>query len=832
MQVKIPLVCLYTAFTFAALGCSGGGNPVEPSNPGAPIPNAVLASALPAQTSHSLLGYWNILISDDPQTFEIVPVRSVDMHLNVVHLLEDMCNDCLVFNNVEFLPDNIVSALMIIRHPMAGNLNFTVFDVRGIIITGKGYDFPASGKSMAWGDEVARMITYDGFTNLFNPTEFPTTSPLALGYIQGNRATGGDLSATLNPYAAFTQYTLRSMFKPMAMGWSYLKVYVPEHPIQFGYAVDVSWQLVEEPVEYPYHDFPEDANSLEAYRVSVVVGEGIEAGGGSAPVGVRVYDRQGLDTIESVTLEAPDLFSGTVSLTYSPDPYNGYLFTGTISNTNGVGYGDYPILARVVDTQADQNLGQIDAWQVYVLRIARGWSRKWGATMADTCYDLAINSSDFIYATGCFAEEVDFDPGPGYVWHQSMLNPMGDPSADLYLSCFNSNGGFQWVNVIASGGSEVGFDIALDPSDNIYITGFFTSNTDFDPSGGQDTHPSNGMGDVFLSKYDPSGNYLWTVTFGGPSVDTGYQVVADSSGAIYLTGFFQNTVDFDPGGGVDNHSAIGSADVFLVKLDSSGAFQWARTWGGSKIDMSSSVTVDNSGRVYVTGYFEDVVDFDPGPGTDTHTSNGKSDAFLSAFDSSGSLLLAYTWGGTLSDYCDEVGVDGSDNVYVVGTFHEMADLDPTGGTHIHIAEGKGDGFLIKFDSLWAFQWSWDWGGVLTDYPLGITLDGLGGVYVTGKFDSDADLDPSPGQDIHVNFGLNDAFLSKFDLSGTYQWGRTWGGSGQDYGSGLDTDSLGNVYVAGYFEDIVDFDAGPGFDLKRSNGTSDAYIVKYPPDGNW
>jgi hypothetical protein len=69
-------------------------------------------------------------------------------------------------------------------------------------------------------------------------------------------------------------------------------------------------------------------------------------------------------------------------------------------------------------------------------------------------------------------------------------------------------------------------------------------------------------------------------------------------------------------------------DVFLTKYDSSGNFQRATTWGGSGSDAGYSVAVDNGGNAFVVGYFSNVVDFDPSPGIDNHSSNGQFDAFL------------------------------------------------------------------------------------------------------------------------------------------------------------------------------------------------------------
>ena len=123
--------------------------------------------------------------------------------------------------------------------------------------------------------------------------------------------------------------------------------------------------------------------------------------------------------------------------------------------------------------------------------------------------------------------------------------------------------------------------------------------------------------------------------FGGTSSDLSSSIAVDSSGNIYTTGYFQGTVDFDPGVGTTNLISTGDYDVFVSKLDSTGALLWAKSFGGTSADLSSSIAVDNSGNIYTTGYFQGTVDFDPGVGTTNLTSAGGDDVFVLKLSSSG-----------------------------------------------------------------------------------------------------------------------------------------------------------------------------------------------------
>ena len=158
----------------------------------------------------------------------------------------------------------------------------------------------------------------------------------------------------------------------------------------------------------------------------------------------------------------------------------------------------------------------------------------------------------------------------------------------------------------------------MDSSGNVYTTGYFFFDVDFDPGAGSTELTSAGSNDVFVSKLDPLGNFVWAKRFGGPSSQVSFSIAVDDSGNVYTTGYFQGTADFDPGSGTSNLTSVGSEDVFVSKLNSVGNFVWAKSFGG----IGYSVAVDSSGNVYTTGYFAGTEDFDPGAGTSNILSLG------------------------------------------------------------------------------------------------------------------------------------------------------------------------------------------------------------------
>jgi len=199
-----------------------------------------------------------------------------------------------------------------------------------------------------------------------------------------------------------------------------------------------------------------------------------------------------------------------------------------------------------------------------------------------------------------------------------------------------------------------------------------------------------------------------------------------------------------------------------------------------------------------------------------------------------------TWGGQgTEDATGTVIVDKSNNVYIAGRFASVAcDFNPGGTPDIHSTHNPAppgstwqrqyeawDAFISKYASDGTFQWAKTWGGNGQDNATGLAADGAGQVYVSGWFSGTVDFDPGDGVDNHTSNGHFDAFLGQFDSGGSFQWAKTWGGSGLD-SSGVTLDAVGNVYAAGTFMSTVDFDPSGGVDNHAAVGAKDAFITKF------
>jgi len=441
------------------------------------------------------------------------------------------------------------------------------------------------------------------------------------------------------------------------------------------------------------------------------------------------------------------------------------------------------------------------------------WSKRFRGSSDDVGYSVSVDSSGNVYITGYFqSSNIDF--GGGELTNAGGCE--GWPCSDIFLARFDSNGNHKWSKRFGGSDHDYGYSVSVDSSGNVYITGSFSSST-IDFGGGA----LNGPG-IFLAKFDSNGNHLWSKRFGGSSDDIGYSVSVDSSGNVYITGWFKSsTIDF--GGGALTNAGGGYPDIFLAKFDSNGNHKWSKKFGGDRDDGVYSVSVDSSGNVYITGSFSSSsINFGGG----ALTNAGGTDIFLAKFDSNGNHLWSKRFGGSDWDYGNSVSVDSSGNVYITGYFgyFKSSTIDFGGGALT--SAGGYDIFLARFDSNGNHKWSKRFGGSSDDRGYSVSVDSSGNVYITGYFMSST-IDFGGGvltNDCDQYGCPADIFLARFDSNGNHLWSKRFGWISFDYGTSVSVDNSGNVYGTGYFSGDFDFGACP----LSGYGDYDIYLIKYAP----
>lgn len=335
---------------------------------------------------------------------------------------------------------------------------------------------------------------------------------------------------------------------------------------------------------------------------------------------------------------------------------------------------------------------------------------------------------------------------------------------------------------------------------------------------------------LFITLQLFSQSFQWANSFGGTAADRVYSVKVDDQGNVYTTGSFNDSVDFDPGPGTFTLVSNGADDVFIQKVDASGNFLWAKSFGGNLLDIGQSIAIDELGNVYTTGAFRGTVDFDPGAGVFNLTTNFNGGVFVQKLDSLGNFIWARSFGG--SSLGSSICLDDSSNVYTLGIFNNSVDFDP-GSTVFNLSsQGRSDVFVQKMDSAGNFRWARSWGGSNTDNGYSMSLDAFGNIYTSGTFTDTIDIDPGTANTQLISNGSTDIFVQKMDRSGNFIWGKAFGGISIDEGKSIITNSKGDSYVTGLFSQTVDFDPGPGTQNLSSSGGWDTYVLKLNSAGNF
>lgn len=404
---------------------------------------------------------------------------------------------------------------------------------------------------------------------------------------------------------------------------------------------------------------------------------------------------------------------------------------------------------------------------------------------------------------------------------------------------------FQFAKSLgATTGNDYGKSIALDASGNTYTIGYFSGTLDFDGGTGTTELTSAGLSDIFILKLNASGDFVWAKNIGGSGEDQGLSVTLDASGTLYATGSFSSTVDFNPGVGTNNLISTGSTDIFILKLDATGNFIWAKKIGGPTADVGYSITVDAFGNVYSTGSYSGTsapvgtlgpVDFDPGPGTfELVSTKGTPDIFTLKLDASGNFVWAKGFGNLGSDYGVSIKIDVTGNVYTTGSFSGPLGFQTSAAPWNFTLNSSGgsDVFVIKFNASGVFTWAKNLGGTGADIGTSMALDVAGNVYTTGYFSGTTDFDPGTATNNLISAGGTDLFISKLDADGNFVSAKRIGGAGNDQGNAITLDVSGNIYTTGYFNATIDFDPGAATNDLTSAGSGDIFILKLDAAGNF
>ncbi len=389
--------------------------------------------------------------------------------------------------------------------------------------------------------------------------------------------------------------------------------------------------------------------------------------------------------------------------------------------------------------------------------------------------------------------------------------------------------------------------ICTDVSGNSFITGYFTSPTISFGTFNLANNGGSGSWDIYVVKYNSVGIVQWAVSAGGAGDDAGIGICADNAGGVYVVGYYgsQSIANY----GITTQS--GNVDYFIAKyndLGTSTTLAWAKSGGGSVVDIATSVSVDNNG-VYVTGYFSSSQINIPNTIpvftlTNSNASGNYTNLFIVKYDkTNGNPIWATPVSGSgpvgevEDDWVNSISCDGSGYFYITGYFQNSM-ITFAGNTLTNFSGPGNDGFFIaKYSSagipVWGRQPQPVAGGTMAQGVCVTASDITGNshnIYVTGKLESASIF----GGTNLTPYGGNDMFVVRYDASGNVIWANSAGGTQRETGMSVSEDNTGNIYVVGGFgSPTMNFGANVLSAVVPPAGYIDqAYIVKYDASGNY
>ncbi len=340
-----------------------------------------------------------------------------------------------------------------------------------------------------------------------------------------------------------------------------------------------------------------------------------------------------------------------------------------------------------------------------------------------------------------------------------------------------------------------------------------------------------GIFGIEVKDYDPTQTLVidpapWATYFGGSLNDYFYCVTTDKDGNVLGSGYTASSTGIATSGAYQN-TLSGASDGFIAKFNSTGILQWATYYGGAGNDYTFAIVTDTGANIVATGYTNSTSGITTNGAYQT-VFGGTSDAFVAKFSPSGILQWSTYLGGSGTEIGYSVILDGNNNIAVAGYTYSTSGIATSGAWQIVFGGGNRDGFVAKFTSDGNIRWATYFGGSDDDYVYKITSDADSNIYAVGSTSSTIGIATSGAHQTTMS-GNYDAYIAKFNASGSLQWATYYGGTGYDYGYGIICDAAGAVFATGYTTSPTGIAYGNVYQ-PVFRGASDGYLGKFNTSG--
>ncbi len=448
------------------------------------------------------------------------------------------------------------------------------------------------------------------------------------------------------------------------------------------------------------------------------------------------------------------------------------------------------------------------------------WAGKYGGNGEDVVAAMYTDGSGNTYSTGYFTLNCDFD-----ISEETSIISTGI-DYEIFVAKTDENGQFAWAKAMGGLSGENGTAITADADGNVYVTGVYQETADFDPGAATFNLTSSGGLDIFVVKLDADGNFVWARSFGGEDYEQTTGIAVDSSGNVYLTGYFYAAADFDPSAAEFEMTPFGSGDGFAVKLDSSGDFLWAKQFGGTGFDLATTMEMTADG-IYISGNFAGNADFNPSDSETFNLTTSGDGVYILHLDTDGEFVNA-------TKVCEANGniyglgldIDSTGNAYVSGYFGGIIIFATDGGAPItYNSPNFYNGYVAKVAAGGQAVWAKYLDATAGSQAYDVAVNSENEVFTYGFYSGSITIDSfNLTQTSIVNAQQN--YLAKYDSDGNAVAAFGFGGSNFVDTCTMGIDDTDDIYLSAAFENSIDINPlEEGMQNVTSTDFRDVFLIK-------
>jgi len=844
-----------TILLFAAIGCSSGKSSNNPIAPQAPFGGADPGNldtlpfiASDGETAIGVIGAYNLTISNDGASVNLVPMRSSAIGEDYIvsgtaFFVLTPCLDCLRIISITLdINENIVLGFAV-KHPFPkgdpsnpesaiNRLDLDVFDLALVVnpLDISPILYPLTNANVYTG--VVRNA--DGYTNeLSGVTGKDSILPYKICYENqnNNRFEMGTVyqpfDVLFSPGAGFTfdLYLTMGYGASAKLGTRLTPTYyVPEFNRKAAWKVEVA------PVAwYTSNPSTVEINIYDWNHGATVAGDYPD------PAHTN-YIRASSD-VQSVTVEVPGMTDTIQTAVLTDSTTNGWddplTYSATFTNENLLPEGFYTGIVKVVDSRVPGIPGESDSlmhtpdgsaniqsygipefatYQAFIATVLWNNPPVWDGPVG---IQSAAPANSTITITFGTATDPDGDNPVTYDLYYTDESNTGnsDPFSSPNLVVQNITSPYEVTDLI----NYHTYWLGVRAKDSMGLSETNTEKKSATPEA------------------EPSGNLMWAKRAGGADVDGAMAITALSDDSVVVAGSFYGSATF--GEDETNEQVLtsaGSYDIFIARYDSDGILAWAKRAGSFAFDTGLAITTSSDNSTVVTGSIGGVAAFGQGEANETVlTPVGYYDIFIARYNPDGTLEWAKCAGGALCDIGYGVATLSNNSTVVTGVFAEEATFgqDEPNQTSM-VSAGCHDIFVARYDSDGTLEWAKRAGGTVSEMSNGITafLDDsavvVGGFLRSSTFGQD-----EPNEIVLTSTGLLDIYIARYNSDGTLAWAKQAGGLDSDVGKGITKLLDNSTIITGTFHGSSTFGSGePNETDLNSSGSADIFLARYDSNG--